>query len=79
MKFKNSLLGFAILLISACSDNNISSGTNMNHEFLPVEKAFVFSSQQLDAGSVRLDWKIITCYDAKWQLREIRHSPYHYL
>ena len=57
------LLISTILALSACDGGKqAASGSNTNEKFLPVEKAFQFSSQSLGQGKVRLDWKIADGY-----------------
>ncbi len=51
-----------LVLIGCGNESQQSSGTNMSHQFLPVEKAFQFSSQQLDDSTVKLSWVIAEGY-----------------
>ena len=63
MKYlKISIIFIFLQLIVGCGNNNQATGTNINEEFLPVEQAFQFSHEQIDATTVKLSWKIAEGY-----------------
>lgn len=63
MKIQSVSLLLIAVFLNACGNNDqVSQGTNTNHEFLPVNEAFQFSSKQLDDSTVQLSWKIAEGY-----------------
>lgn len=73
MKYLTLVLSLFILV--ACNNNSQSPGTNMTDEFLPVEKAFQFSSKQLDSSTVQLNWVIAEDYHLYKNKFEFSLSP----
>lgn len=60
---KYFVLGMSLLILAACGNNQQSApGTNVAGEFLPVEKAFVFSSDRIDDQTLKLNWVIAEGY-----------------
>ncbi len=60
---KSIISAMLLLVLVGCGNESQQlSGSNMSHQFLPVEKAFQFSSQQLDDSTVKLSWVIAEGY-----------------
>lgn len=51
-----------LVLLTACGNHSSSSGTVADSKFLPVEKAFQFSSEQINSTTLKLNWKIAEGY-----------------
>jgi len=62
---RNSLLVASVILLAGCGSNNETSSsakTNIQQEFLPVDKAFMFSANAENKQQIRAHWVIADGY-----------------
>ena len=63
MKRRILVILLVIMLVASCGGGNSDvEGLNIDQEFLPVEKAFRFSSKANDDNTLKLSWKIAEGY-----------------
>ena len=72
---KSLVIILSLVVLAACGNSSQSTGTNMTEEFLPVEKAFQFSSKQIDKNTVELNWVIAEGYHLYKNKFEFSLSP----
>jgi len=62
---KAKLLGVLLIVLIAVgcsSENSTSKGTNIDTEFLPVDKAFKYSAVMIDEKTIKASWDIADGY-----------------